>query len=274
MILLLLWFPFGIEIVTASDVEKIERVNLRTWYLGMNLNPADGHVMDFTTGWADDVFIGTYADALKKDYLNRVVWRHPVNYIAIVRHQAGEVDAVKVFRFKYGSWSLLSRFQNMNPGREVVTEGGPIQESVSNNAQNMEDDPVFSVGGDLAFNSAYAGNNGARIVLTGGRIYGPGDSLDNNIHGLGNHFACNPLTGIATPGYEKVWNHEISNIQDSPGVGPILVQGTDHGTASNYTSGPVYGNYAIYVSEDATSFLEPGQKLDIEVKVVPKYKFL
>ena len=86
----------------------------------MNLNPADGHVMDYTTGWADKVFIGTYQDALKKDYLNREVWGLPVKYIAIVRHQTGEVDAVKVFRFKGRAMSLLSRFQDMNPGRQVA----------------------------------------------------------------------------------------------------------------------------------------------------------
>ena len=52
----------------------------------------------------------------------------------------------------------------------------------------------------------------------------------------------------------------------------MRVQGTDHGTRP-YTSGPVYGNYAIYVSKDASSFPGPGHKLDIEVQVVPKYKF-
>merc|ERR1712176_808666 len=268
MILLLLWFPFGIEIVTASDVEKIERVNLRTWYLGMNLNPADGHVMDFTTGWADDVFIGTYKDALNKDYLNRFVWRHAVNYIAIVRHQAGEVDAVKVFRFKEGGRSLLSRFQNMNPGREVVTEGGPLQESVSNNAQNMEDDPIFSVGGDLAFNWGYT-DNGHRIVLTGGNL-SPAGVNDDNTHGLGNDFMCNPHTGVS---YSNKWSHEISNIQDCPNSKwstscQVQLQGSDSGTKKDMLiSGPVYGNYAIYVSEDAKSFPGPGRKLELEMKV-------
>ena len=234
----------------------------------MNLNPEDGHIMDYTTGWAEGSFIGTYTDALTKDYLNSVIWRHPVSYITIVRHQAGEIDAVKVFRFKGSARSLLSRFQDMNPGREIVTEGGPIQESISKTAQNMGDDPVFSVGGDLAFNWAY-GNNGARIVLTGGHLSGAGDS-DDNTHGLGNHFSCNPLTGES---YSGNWAHEISNIQDSPYPKPNLVQGTDHGVGYTYRSGPVYGNYAIYVSEDASSFLGPGQRLDLEVEVVPRYKF-
>ena len=108
------------DLARSQEIEKIERVTPRTWYLGMNLNPADGHVMDFTTGWADNVFIGTYQDALKKDYLNREVWGLQVKYIAIVRHQAGVVDAVKVFRFRGGARSLLSRFQDMNPGRQVA----------------------------------------------------------------------------------------------------------------------------------------------------------
>ena len=44
-----------------------------------------------------------------------------------------------------------------------MTEGGPIQESVGVNAQNLGDDPVFSVGGDLAFNWGYF-DNGHRIT--------------------------------------------------------------------------------------------------------------
>jgi len=270
MFTLLLCLLGGVVLTGTVEVEKIERLKYSTWHLAMNLNPADGHVMDYTTGWVDGVFIGTYAEALKKDYLNRLVWRHPVSYIALVRHQAGEVDAVKVFRFKEGERSLRSRFQAMNPGREVVTEGGPIQESVSNNALNMGDDPIFSVGGDLAFNWAY-NNCGTRIALTGGYLAGANES-GGFTHGLGNHLACNPLRGTASQRYKTVWNHEIANIREHKSS-PPFVQGTDHGTSPTYVSGPVYGNYAIYVSKDGTSFLEPGQKLDIEHVVKSKYKF-
>ena len=256
--------------VMTRELERVERYKHSTWYLGMNLNPADGHVMDYTTGWSDDSFIGTYKEALKKDYLNREVWRLPVRYIALVRHQEGEVDAVKVFRFKEAGRSLLSRFQDMDPGRDIVTEGGPIQEDVSKNAQHMEDDPMFSVGGDLAFNWGYGGN-GARVVMTGGHLSGA-DVNDDNTHGLGNHFACNPLTGKAlSPSYAVLWPHEISVIQNR--VSPTQVQGTDHGTGGKYISGPVYGNYAIYVSEDASSFPQPGFILDIEIEVQPRFKF-
>ena len=53
----------------------------------MNLNPSDGHIMDFTTGWDDGDDIGNTDTALTKDYLNKVVWNMPVNYVGIVRHQ-------------------------------------------------------------------------------------------------------------------------------------------------------------------------------------------
>ena len=108
-------------LATAASfpIERVEQLSYSTWHLAMNLNPSDGHLMDYTTGWADDVFIGTYANALTKDYLNREVWRASVRQIAIVRHQHGVVDAVKVFRF-VESGSLLSKFQAMNPGRQVT----------------------------------------------------------------------------------------------------------------------------------------------------------
>lgn len=269
VLFLCLLFLTGVE---ASGGQRLDGVRHSTWYLGMNLNPADGHVMDYTTGWADDVFIGTYTEALTKDYLNREVWRLPVRYIAIVRHQQGEVDAVKVFRFKQGGLSLLSRFRAMNPGRQIVTEGGPIQESVSKKALHMEKDPIFSVGGDLAFNWVYT-DNGHRIVMTGGHL-SPVDVNDDGTQGIGNHFSCNPLTGKEK---SEAWRHEISVIQ--PVNHQFTVQGTDHGSGHRYISAPVYGNYAIYVSEDATSFPEQkffpesGHKLDLEIDVVPKYKF-
>ena len=242
----------------GATIERIERVESKSWYLAMNLNPADGHTMDYTTGWAQGSFIGTYTEALNKDYLNRVIWRHPVNYIAIVRHQDGEVDAVKVFRFKESSRSLLSRFQDMDPGREIVTDGGPLQESISRNAQNMADDPIFSVGGDLGFNWNND-DNGHRIVLTGGIIASKNENSDKS-RGFGNDFWCNPATGVSFG--DGAYGHEISNQVRSD----LFWQGRDNG--SRYSRGtPVYGNYAIYVSEDADNFPDPGYKLELKVQV-------
>ena len=57
------------------------------WHLGMNLNPSDGHIMDYTTGWDDGYDIGNANTAFTKDYLSKNVWDMPVNFIGIVRHQ-------------------------------------------------------------------------------------------------------------------------------------------------------------------------------------------
>ena len=53
----------------------------------MNLNPSDGHIMDYTTGWDDEYDIGSVNTSFTKDYLSQKVWSMPINRIAIVRHQ-------------------------------------------------------------------------------------------------------------------------------------------------------------------------------------------
>lgn len=58
-----------------------------TWYLGMNLNPDDNHIMDYTTGWDDGDNIGTDRTAFTEDYLSKNVWEMSADSIAIVRHQ-------------------------------------------------------------------------------------------------------------------------------------------------------------------------------------------
>ncbi|KAL5257029.1 hypothetical protein ACHWQZ_G012077 [Mnemiopsis leidyi] len=225
------------------------------WHLGMNLNPADGHTMDFTTGWSTGTSIGSAENALRMDFLDSQVWKEPADFIAIVRHQHGVVDAVKVFKFK-----------DMDPGRMVVTSGGPIQESIADDAANLSDDPIFSVGGDLAFNWIN-NDNGHRIVMTEGflaPLVTVADVSEDNTHGLGNHFACRCKTNTEN---NAVWKHEISNIQDCPWprCRNQRMQGTDHGSGLSLKSGPVYGNYAIFVSQDAASFPKPGFELQPEI---------
>ena len=219
------------------------------WYLGMNLNPDDGHVMGYDVGWADDDDIGDEENALLMDYLNQTVWNMPAKYIAIVRHQRGLIDAVKVFVFQNWEQSLSQKFKDMNPGRKIVTVGGPKFSYTAPGVENLVDDPVFGVGGDLAFNWRYA-NNGNRVVLTGGHLSAEGAN-DDNTHGLGNHFALdsNSIGGTT-------WRHEISNIQDCPlaSCSSVRIQGTDHGIGTSLKSGPVYGNYAIYISANSKTF--------------------
>ena len=98
----------------------------------------------------------------------------------------------------------------------------------------------------MAFNWGYT-DNGHRIVLTGGYL-SPEGVNDDNTHGLGNHAALNSNSVEDT-----TYRHEISFIQDCPASScrSVRIQGTDHGTGPHLKSGPVYGNYAIYISDDS-----------------------
>lgn len=203
--------------------------------------------------------IGTDTEAFSKDYLNKDVWNMPVDFIAIVRHQDGVADAVKVFQFKQASRSMLERFQDMDPWRRIETEE-PLYESIGVSADNLEDDPIFSVGGGLAFNWRYS-DNGCRIAMAGGFLSDE-NANDDNTHGLGNDFS---ITASQESSY--VWDHEISNIQDCAlGVCTrVMMQGTDHGAGSHLISGPVYGYYAIYVTADDPGIpqIRPGIQLEL-----------
>ena len=136
-------------------------------------------------------------------------------------------------------------------GREIATKGGAKQVFMVENMANNNDDPIFSLPGDLAINWWYH-DNGARIALTGGHLSQPNID-DDSTHGLGNNFWVKRKTGISIT---ENWKHEIANIQNCPSPAchrsKVKIQGTDHG--SGLKSGPVYGNYAIYVSRDAGRF--------------------
>ena len=136
-------------------------------------------------------------------------------------------------------------------GREIATQGGAKQVFIVENMANNDDDPIFSLPGDLAINWWYS-DNGVRIALTGGHL-SPPNANDDNTHGLGMHFHANGKTG---QNIGANWKHEISNIQNCPyPLCPITrrkIQGTDHG--KSLRDGPVYGNYAIYVSKEARRF--------------------
>ena len=146
-------------------------------------------------------------------------------------------------------------------GREIATKGGPKQVFMVRNMANDADDPVFSVSGDIAINWGYS-NNGNRIVLTGGHL-SKENVNDDNTHGLGNDFAVNPKTGIKN---SQCCAHEISNIQNCPlpSCTNVTLQGSDYESYFKF-GGPVYGNYAIYVSHDARRFPTYHKKLMLEM---------
>ena len=148
-------------------------------------------------------------------------------------------------------------------GREIATKGGPIQVFMVENMVKNNDDPIFSLPGDLAINWWYY-DNGVRIALTGGHL-SPADVNDQNTHGLGCNFHINGKRGTSI---SLAWKHEISNIQNCPipscPESHVKLQGTDHG--SGLTSGPVYGNYAIYVSKNARRFPSYHKLLMLEME--------
>ena len=154
-------------------------------------------------------------------------------------------------------------FFSLCKGREIATKGGPKQVFTVANLAYNNDDPIFSVPGDLAINWWYS-DNGARIALTGGHL-SSANSQDHNTNGLGNHFYMNAKTGVSQ---HQSWKHEISIIQNCSTPlcppGNVKVQGTDHGSA--FKSGPVYGNYAIYVSRNANRFPVYRKMLQLEME--------
>ena len=171
-------------------------------------------------------------------------------------------DFAKI-KYIFNSPPLTTSLLNfLYKGREIATKGGPKQVFMVRNMANNKNDPIFSVPGDLAINWWY-GNNGVRIALTGGHL-SAAHVNDDNTHGLGNHFLVNGKTGTST---NTQSNHEISNIQDCPisscPTSNVKLQGTDHG--SGMSSGPVYGNYAIYVSKYAQRFPIDRKMLMLEI---------
>ena len=94
-------------------------------------------------------------------------------------------------------------------------------------------------------------------MLTGGHL-SQADVDDDNTHGFGNNFWVRPKM-LIDPEASPDWAHEISNNQDCPypsctHAKGVRLQGTDHGSGPTLKGGPVYGNYALYISDEIPSF--------------------
>ena len=101
-------------------------------------------------------------------------------------------------------------------------------------------DPIFGIGGNLAFNWWHKGN-GVRICLDGGflsKMY----VNDDGTHG------ADTKNG---KGSTECW-HDVANIQ-GPCMGTMCeCQGTDHGT--DMSSSVKLGQYAVFVSQNTSIF--------------------
>lgn len=97
-------------------------------------------------------------------------------------------------------------------GRKVVTAGGSIQKFMIPNIKYVDNDPIFSVSGNIAMNWWYH-DNGVPIALTGGHLSDE-DSNDQNTHELGIHSRLS--NAKKTEAVDLVSKIEISNIQSYP----------------------------------------------------------
>ena len=146
----------------------------------MNLNPSGNHISHYCDDlWAKNVSYNTNAASLKEDFVDKKVRLLPVNSIAIVRHNNSYPDAVKIWRFKTPNISLLSRFQSGDGS--AVTEDGDIYKKIL--SSNPNDDPIFTVDGDIVLNYQYL-DNGIRLMLSDSVKK---DASDDTLPGMGVH---------------------------------------------------------------------------------------
>ena len=216
------------------------------WYLAMNINPFDGHIMNYCKLWNETNSRGDEAKAFQEDFVDSIVRNMSVNKIAIVRHQNDIPDTVKVWRFMDKDMSLLSRFKK---GKNYfATTGKEIFSDIRN--ATFAKDPIFSVSGDLVFNKEW-GDNGVRISNSEVKTPQDGDILEDNMAGLGCKMArCSRDdlkydVSIVNKHYDGSKNKRI-----------FKVLGTDHGSNKKYREVEEYSNirYAIVVSPTLTTF--------------------
>ena len=244
------------------------------WQLAMNICPSDGNIMNYCNPlWHQDIQHGDESTALTKDFVSKSVRQQPANYIAIVRHKNSIPDAVKVWKFKETS-SLLSWFNG--DIRNTVTENGHLHEEILPNAENVSDDPIFSVDGDLIFNYEFA-DNGVRIVMSGAYRSGP-DTNDDNTYGFGMDLAKSYYGESSCTVTNSDCSYEAAPYQHCPFdynadkvvCGARKVLGTDATGDDNHckvSKGSDYGSYAIYVGNNSERFPPLKNIINLELSV-------
>jgi len=227
------------------------------WKLAFNIHGADGHNFGYTArDWWDNSDVGTPAKAFSADYKSYDVTLETANFIAIVRHQNGVCDAARVWEFRDVGKTLQTYLDFNKTSRKIATYDHHIYNYISPTMVAKELDPIFSVKGGLVFNWWYS-NNAVRIGNSnnycGSGLPGEGSNSED-FWGLGNDGQFND--GVSTDVYwfdVGVQNCQIKWNQ--------RIQGSDHG--SHGKDGTVYGQYAIYVSDQAKEF--PCENFDLQI---------
>ena len=211
------------------------------WRLAVNLNPSGGHITHYCVSWDENTTIGTTGRSLTFDFMDKEVRLLPVNYIAIVRHNSSYPDAVKIWRFKTPNISLLSRFQSGNGS--AVTEGGDFYRKIL--SPDPEDDPFFTVNGDIVLNYRYL-DNGIRLMLSHSVNK---DAADDTLPGMGVHNnLCRDCNDMKQCNDNK--DHEIT------------VYGVNKRISGKK-------RYAIYVISEAPFYFPMRTLLSLSIQVIP-----
>jgi len=238
------------------------------WKLAFNINAADGHNFGYgATAWDDDSDVGSDETAFTADYKNYDVTLETANYIAIVRHQNGKCEAVRVWKFLTVGKTLSTYLDTDKTSRLLATDDNYIYNYISDGMKGKDKDPIFAFDGGLVFNWWYY-NNGVRIGNSGAYAKGglPGETInDDGFRGLGNEYKANTKAGQASTG---CWF-------DVGLIGPTsfkeTAQGSDHGTSMK--DGILYGHYAVYTSDDADKFPCKGKQLKVSFLYPEKESF-
>jgi len=212
------------------------------WKLAFNINADDGHSFSYrATAWEDDTNVGNSTSAFTADYKSLNVTHEIANFIAIVRHQDGECEAVKVWEFLTQGNKLRDYLDTAKTNSLVATYNNTYTYT-SPSMLDREKDPIFAVDGALTFNWRWH-DNGVRIGNSGlcnGGLPKTGTTDDYN--GLGNEYSAN-------------WNNYWSDVgvnQDYCQAANYNAQGSDHGIFMKGSK--LLGQYAVYVSDSTTIF--------------------
>jgi len=221
------------------------------WKLALNINPDDGHNFGYgASAWDDENDVGNKTTAFTADYKSYDVALETANFIAIARHQDGVCEAARVWEFLAVGKTLHEYMNIKKTSRLVATFGNSTSTYISPNMANKDKDPIFAVDGALVFNWWTAGGDGVRMANSNARC---GDDLpasnsnSDDPFGLGNELSANTKLGL---GSTKWWSD--AGVNDCSLSYIVRAQGTDHGTG--HKDGELYGQYAVYVSDDARTF--------------------
>lgn len=223
-----------------------------SWKLALNIHAEDGHNFGYgASAWDDKNDVGNTSTAFSADYKSYDVALETANFIAIIRHQDGVCEAARVWEFLEVGKTLHEYMNIQKTSRLLATYDNSTSTYISPNMANKDKDPIFAVDGGLVFNW-WSSNDGVRIANSNAHCSTglPSENTNSNLlFGLGNELGS---TTVNIGGGSSSWWSDVG-VQNCDEHYKYRAQGTDHG--SSHHDGEVYGQYAVYVSEDSETFV-------------------